>query len=286
MVHAVHLERVVATTDGIVLELLRTGQNNARHELDHWTFHIRLSDEDAAPHQRDSFSFVELAQKFVLTHAQAEATADLEAFCLALSRALLTDMPLASVEVTLESHLWKRLIVDGHAHETAFMRGSGERQIVHVKHSRSHTSLRRGFRNMTLLKAAPSKENADAPASHPACFPFALCLSADWEGQDCSIEDRLPPNKERSFVREHLISAFAHTSSSDMTLLLPRMAESCMKGVTSLNRLELHAFTGPNCFGSGSPKLPLHPETEDLSRTFRTVCLRSDADCVASHGGG
>ncbi len=63
----------------------------------------------------------------------------------------------SKAEVSIESHLWKRLTVDGQPHPTAFMRGSDERQTTRVSRAQGQPfTITSGFDDLTVLKTAQS----------------------------------------------------------------------------------------------------------------------------------
>ena len=62
-----------------------------------------------------------------------------------------------SVEVVVETSLWKRLTVDGKPFPTAFMRGSDERQTTTVSRAQGGTfAITSGLDRRTILKTAQS----------------------------------------------------------------------------------------------------------------------------------
>ena len=116
-----------------------------------------------------------------------------------------------SVEVEIESGLWKRLTVDGEAHPTAFMHGSAEVGTTRVE--RAQGGARRvtsGLAGMVVLKTADSEfsgfirdELTTLPETEDRLM--GTSVTASWE----YVTETVAYDEVRGRVRETMLGVFA-----------------------------------------------------------------------------
>src|ERR1700753_2592643 len=143
------------------VRLMRVTRYKDHHDLDEWTVQVLLSGDFEEAHTLGDNSKIlptdtmKHTVYFVARESNAES---LEEYAKELVDFLLDRNPqIERAEVTVQSHLWKRLTVDGAPYPTAFMRGSDERQTTVVSRAPGDTfQIRSGFDRLTVLKTAQS----------------------------------------------------------------------------------------------------------------------------------
>ena len=131
------------------------------HDLDEWTVEVMLTGDFAEVFTHGDNSRIvatDTMKNTVYFVAGGSEATSIEAFALELVDFLLSRNPqVSAVEVRIESHLWKRLAVDGEPYPTAFMKGSGERQTARVSRQQGEAAeIVSGFDRLTVLKTAQS----------------------------------------------------------------------------------------------------------------------------------
>ncbi len=150
------------------VRLMKVNRNPSLHELHDWTVQVLLTgDFDAVHHDGDNSAVLptDTMKNTVYSRARESTATTMEHFALELAAFFLgRNAQVQSVEITIESALWKRLAVDGKPHPSTFMHGSNELQTTVVELQRrdqrsgSQPSARihSGFRDMLILKTADS----------------------------------------------------------------------------------------------------------------------------------
>jgi urate oxidase len=139
-----------------------------------------------------------------------------------------------SVEVVIESTLWKRLNVDGQPYPTAFMRGSDEHQTTTVsRHQGQPFTITSGLDRLTLLKTAQSGFMGyikDSLTTLPETSDrlFGTAVKAEWPYTAKAIAEGIDFNKVRNHLRDILIGTFARHDSLSVQQTLYAMAEAAL----------------------------------------------------------
>jgi urate oxidase len=180
---------------------------------------------------------------WVARHSKAATP---EAYAFELIDYILERNPqVASAQVSIEAHLWKRLTIDGKAHPDTFMRGSNEVQTVSIERARGAAfTIHAGLSGLYLLKTAHSAFSGfirDSLTSLPETEDrvFGTVVEAQWRYADASI-DYASTRKE---TREILLRTFANHRSKSVQQTLYAMAEEVFAGVAAID--EIH-ITMPN----------------------------------------
>src|ERR1700761_2527517 len=139
-----------------------------------------------------------------------------------------------SVEVIVESTLWKRLTVDGQPYPTAFMRGSDERQTTTVSRRQGQAfAITSGLERLTVLKTAQSGFMGfikDSLTTLPETSDrlFGTAVKAEWPYTAKALAEGIDFNKVRSHLRDILITTFAKHDSLSVQQTLYAMAEAAL----------------------------------------------------------
>lgn len=268
------------------VRLLRVHRQSTHHEIDDWTVEVLLSgefEEVFTAGDNTRILATDTMKNTVYFLARQSRAESLEEFARELSDFLLQRNPQVSrVEVRIESHLWKRLTVDGEPFPTAFMRGSDERQTTRLLAPRDgQAKLHGGLEGMTVLKTAQSgfvgflrDELTTLPETTDRLF--GTVVAAEW-----LYEAHLPAAfafaSVRDRIRETMLSTFARHHSLSVQQTLYAMACAALEGAPEL--LEIH-LSMPNRhnllidldrFGLDNPNQVFVPTTEPSGLIEATV---------------
>ncbi len=232
------------------IRLLRVERHGSHHDLHDWTVEVLLTgDFDEVFTHGDNGRIVatDTMKNTVYVLARQSAADSMEAFAGELIEFFLSRNPqLTEAEVSIESHLWKRLSLDGAPHPTAFMKGSDERQTTRVTRSRDPASLavRSGFTHMTVLKTAQSgfvgflrDELTTLPESTDRLFGTEV--AAEWSYSSQALAEGIAFNQLRHAIRERMLSTFARHDSLSVQHTLYAMAEAALAATERIDAISL-----------------------------------------------
>ena len=118
------------------VRLMRVVRHATHHDLHDWTVEVLLTGDFAEVFTHGDNTRVlatDTMKNTVYFVARQSTSTSMEAYAEELIDFLLGRNPqVASAEVSVASHLWKRLTVDGEPYPTAFMKGSDERGTTRV----------------------------------------------------------------------------------------------------------------------------------------------------------
>ncbi|HZL26201.1 MAG TPA: urate oxidase [Acidobacteriaceae bacterium] len=220
------------------VRLMRVTKHEDRHDLDEWTLQVLLTGDFETVHTLGDNSKVlptDTMKNTVYSVARDSKAESMEDYAKELIDFLLSrNAHVESVEVVVESTLWKRLVVEGEPYPTAFMRGSDERQTTTVSRAQHGTfAIASGLDRLTVLKTAQSGFVGyikDSLTTLPETTDriFATALRAEWPYTDKAIAEGIDFNKVRGHLREALISTFAKHDSLSVQQTLYAMAEAAL----------------------------------------------------------
>jgi urate oxidase len=220
------------------VRLMRVTRYASHHDLDEWTVEILLSGDFETAHTLGDNSKIlptDTMKNTVYFIARESKATSMEEYAKELIGFLLRRNPQVSrVEVSIESHLWKRLTVDGQPHPTAFMHGSDERQTTRVSRRREEPfEIISGLDGLYILKTAQSAffgyikdELTTLPETKDRLF--GTVLKAEWHYTAPAIEDGIDFNKVRQHLREAMLTTFAKHDSLSVQQTLFAMGEAAL----------------------------------------------------------
>ena len=221
------------------VRLMRVTKHTSHHDLDDWTVEVMLTGDFAEVFTEGDNTRIlatDTMKNTVYFLARRSGAGSMEAFAQELVDHLLSRNPqVTTAEVRIESHLWKRLTVDGQPYPSAFMKGSDERQTTRVARTQAGSfSIRSGFEQMTLLKTAQSgfvgfirDELTTLPETTDRLFGTAV--TAEWSYSDAGIAAGIEFDKVRHHLRERLITTFARHDSLSVQQTLYAMAKAALE---------------------------------------------------------
>lgn len=220
------------------VRLMRVTRHENHHDLDEWTVQVLLRGDFESAHTLGDNSKIlptDTMKNTVYFIARESQTTSMEEYAKELIGFLLRrNSQVTGVEVSIESHLWKRLTVDGQPHPTAFMHGSDERQTALVSRTRGEAfEIVSGLDRLYILKTAQSAffgyikdELTTLPETKDRLF--GTVLKADWTYTARAIEDGIDFNKVRRHLREAMLATFAKHDSLSVQQTLFAMGEAAL----------------------------------------------------------
>lgn len=231
------------------VRVMRVTRHLSHHDLDEWTVEVLLSGDFETAHTLGDNSQIlptdtmKNTVYFVAGRSKAESMED---YAKELVDFLLSRNPqVERVEVAIESHLWRRLTVDGQPHPTAFMHGSDERQTTCVSRRQAEAfSIVSGLDRLNILKTAQSgfigyikDELTTLPETTDRLFGTAL--KAEWPYTARAIGEGIDFDKVRRHLREVMLSTFARHESLSVQQTLFAMGEAVLAHTDIIDEIHL-----------------------------------------------
>lgn len=221
----------------------------AFHDIDEWTVQVLLAGDFVSAHMVGDNSKIlptDTMKNTVYSRARESQAASMEDFAKELVDFLLARNPQVSgAEITIESTLWKRLVVEGKPYPTAFMRGSAERQTTRVSRAQGQAFvIVSGLDDLTVLKTAQSGFSGyikDELTTLPETTDrlFGTSLTAQWPYTAAAVAAGIDFNKVRAHLREAMLAAFARHDSLSVQQTLFAMGEAALAHTGLIDEVSL-----------------------------------------------
>jgi urate oxidase len=235
------------------VRLIKVTRHPHGNYLREWTVEVLLrGDFDSAHTDGDNSKILptDTMKNTIYSIARSSSATTMEQYAGELIDFLLSRNPQASsVEVTIQSTLWKRLTIDGQPHPDSFMRGSNEVQTTHVERVQTGDkpgpfAIRSGLDNLIILKTAKSafagyiKDSLTTlKETHDRLFGTAL--RAQWH----YAVDNIDYEATRHTIRETMLNIFAGHDSKSVQETLYAMGEAALNAAPQIDEITL---TMPN----------------------------------------
>jgi urate oxidase len=264
---------------------MRVTKHGSHHDLDEWTVQVLLTgDFDSAHTLGDNSKILptDTMKNTVYFVARESKASSMEEYAKELIDFLLSRNPqVTSVEVSIESHLWKRMTVDGQPWPSAFMRGSDERQTTTVSRAQKGAfAITSGLDGLNILKTAQSaftgyiKDNLTTlPETTDRLF--GTVVKAEWPytakaiaSAAASEDQAIDFNKVRRHLRETMLATFAKHDSLSVQHTLFAMAEAALAHTGLIEEIYLimpnkhNLLIDMNRFGRDNPNHIFVPTDE------------------------
>jgi urate oxidase len=227
------------------VHLMRVTRHDTHHDLDEWTVEVLLTGDFETAHTLGDNSRIlptDTMKNTIYFIARQSKAESMEDYAKELIDFLLYRNPqITRVEVSLESHLWKRLTVDGQPYPTAFMHGSDERQTTTVSRAQNGAfTVTSGLDKLNVLKTTQSAFTGyikDELTTLPETTDrlFGTVIKAEWPytpqaiaSAAASADQAIDFNEVRRHLRETMLSAFAKHNSLSVQHTLFAMAEAAL----------------------------------------------------------
>ena len=269
------------------VRVMRVTRHESHHDLDEWTVQILLTGDFETAHTVGDNSKIlptDTMKNTVYFVAHRSKAESIEDYAKELIDFLLSRNPqVSSAEVVIESHLWKRLTVDGQPHPTAFMHGSAERQTARVSRKQGEAfAVVSGLDGLHILKTAQSgffgyikDELTTLPETKDRLF--GTVLKAEWPYTARAIEEGIDFNKVRGHLREVMLSTFAKHDSLSVQHTLFAMGQAALAHTDIIDEVYMlmpnkhNLLIDMNRFGSDNPNHIFVPTDEPHGTIEATV---------------
>jgi urate oxidase len=231
------------------VRLMKVTRHSYGQDLYEWTVQILLKGDFETAHLDGDNSKIlptDTMKNTVYSLARSSKATTMEEYAKELADFLLKRNPqVTSASIRVESVMWKRLTIDGDPHPSAFMRGSGELQVVTVECSQGGTpAVQSGLDNLVLLKTANSGFEGyikDSLTTLPETKDrlFGTAVSAQWRYTSSNLDF----DTMRTTIRETMLRTFANHHSRSVQQTLYAMAESALETVPEIDEIQI---TMPN----------------------------------------
>ncbi len=220
------------------VRVMRLTKHKEHHDLDEWTVQLLLSGDFETAHTEGDNSKIlptDTMKNTIYFVAHETKANSIEEYAKELIDYILTRNPqVSSAEVVIQSHLWKRITVDGKPFPTAFMHGSDEVQTTRVSRAQDGAfEIVSGLDGLFVLKTAQSGFVGyikDKLTTLPETTDrlFGTIVKAEWPYTAKAIADGIDFNKVRTHLREAMLSTFAKHDSLSVQQTLYAMGEAAM----------------------------------------------------------
>ncbi|HZQ42020.1 MAG TPA: urate oxidase [Acidobacteriaceae bacterium] len=269
------------------VRLMRVARHESHHDLDEWTVQVLLSGDFESAHTVGDNSKIlptDTMKNTVYFVARESKAESMEEYAKELIDFLLKrNAQVSGVEVVIESHLWKRLTVDGQPHPTAFMHGSDERQTTRVSRRQGEAfEIVSGFDRLNILKTAQSAffgylkdELTTLPETRDRLF--GTVVKAEWPYTARAIAEGIDFNKVRRHLRETMLTTFAKHDSLSVQQTLFAMGEAALAHTDIIDEVYLlmpnkhNLLVDMGRFGKNNPNHIFVPTDEPHGTIEATV---------------
>jgi urate oxidase len=231
------------------VRLMKVTRHEHGQDLREWAVQVLLKgDFDTAHLHGDNSKILptDTMKNTVYSIARSSSATTMEDYAKELADFLLEcNAQVESASIRVENTLWKRLIVEGRPHPSAFMRGSGELQITTVERAQGGAfHILSGLDNLVLLKTANSGFEGyikDSLTTLPETKDrlFGTAVRAEWRYTSPDLDFDVV----RKTLRETMLRTFANHDSKSVQQTLYAMAESALEEVSEIDEIEI---TMPN----------------------------------------
>jgi urate oxidase len=215
------------------------------NDLREWTVQALLTgDFDSAHYDGDNSKILptDTMKNTVYSIAKRSSATSMEEYAKDLIDFLLGRNPqVSTATVSIERHMWKRLIVDGEPHPTSFIRGSGELATTTVSRAQGGAfGITSGIEDMVVMKTADSafegyikdelttlKETRDRL--------FCTAVTAEWR----YTSDSLDFDAARAALREAMLATFADHKSKSVQETLYAMGKAALERVSGVDQIDI-----------------------------------------------
>ena len=269
------------------VRLMRVTRHDTHHDLEEWTVEVLVTGDFAEVFTEGDNTRIlttDTMKNTVYFVARGSEARSIEDFATELIDFLLSRNPqMSEVQVNVESHLWKRLTVEGQPYPTAFMKGSDERQTANLARTRiGECRVRSGFTEMTLLKTAQSgfvgyikDELTTLPETTDRLFGTAV--TATWNYTPKALAAGIDFKEVRHHLRERMVTTFARHDSLSVQQTLYAMAEAALGHTEAIDEVFLRMPNKHNLlvnlarFGTDNPNQIFVPTDEPHGTIEATV---------------
>lgn len=226
------------------VRIMRVARDSARHEVRELSVQVMLTGDFAAAYTKGDNRQViatDSIKNIVNIVARDHVAAENELFAGVLAQYFLDRYPhVAGVEVTAYETKWRRLEVDGAAHDHAFALDGNGRPFVKLEATREGRRLASGVDGFTFLKTTESGWEEywvdEATTLKPTADRlFATAMEAQW------LWSGIPASyaAANAAVLDAALKVFATTYSPGVQATLYQMGEAVLTAVPEVEQISM-----------------------------------------------
>ena len=229
------------------VRLMKVVRHADHHDLYDWNVQLLLTgDFDATHTEGDNSKLLatDTMKNTVYSRARVSTATTPEHFAMELADFLLRRNPqVATVEITIESGMWKRLTVNGSPHPHAFMHGSNELQTTVVTRAQGGVfTVVSGLDQLLILKTADSAfagyiQDELTTLKQTEDRLLGTSVQATWTY--ASPGEATDFAALRTTTREVMLATFAGHKSKSVQQTLYAMGEAALNAVPEITDIHL-----------------------------------------------
>jgi len=226
------------------VRLLKVFRETERHDVKDVEMSIHLEGNFAAAYTDGDNRLViptDTMKNTVQVLAHEHLGAQIECFALVVAQNFLTKYPqISRAHVTVTEIPWRRLQLEGRAHEHSFLKADSGKRFTRVLGSRDSSVVESGIENLAIMKSAgsgfanfPRDEFTTLTETHDRIL--ATRLTASW------IFGSLPADCGRAndSIVAAMLKVFATKYSPSVQATLHQMAEAALEAVPEISQVTL-----------------------------------------------
>ena len=238
------------------VRVMRLTKHAGHHDLDEWTVQLLLSGDFETAHTLGDNSQIlptDTMKNTIYVVAHETKATSIEGYAQDLIDYILSRNPQVSeAECIIQSHLWKRMTVDGQPYPTAFMHGSDEVQTTRISRKQNQSfEITSGLDGLFVLKTAQSGFVGyikDSLTTLPETTDrlFGTVVKADWTYTAAAIasaaanpDQAIDFNKARTHLRDAMLTTFAKHDSLSVQQTLYAMGEAALAHTDIIDKVYL-----------------------------------------------
>ena len=238
------------------VRVMRLTKHNGHHDLDEWTVQLLLTGDFETAHTLGDNSQIlptDTMKNTIYVIAHETKATSIEGYAQDLIDYILSRNPQVSeAECIIQSHLWKRMTVDGQPYPTAFMHGSDEVQTTRISRKQNQSfEITSGLDGLFVLKTAQSGFVGyikDSLTTLPETTDrlFGTVVKADWTYTAAAIasaaanpDQAIDFNKARTHLRDAMLTTFAKHDSLSVQQTLYAMGEAALAHTDIIDKVYL-----------------------------------------------
>ena len=238
------------------VRVMRLTKHAGHHDLDEWTVQLLLSGDFETAHTLGDNSQIlptDTMKNTIYVVAHETKATSIEGYAQDLIDYILSRNPQVSeAECIIQSHLWKRMTVDGQPYPTAFMHGSDEVQTTRISRKQNQSfEITSGLDGLFVLKTAQSGFVGyikDSLTTLPETTDrlFGTVVKADWTYTAAAIasaaanpDQAIDFNKVRTHLRDAMLTTFAKHDSLSVQQTLYAMGEAALAHTDIIDKVYL-----------------------------------------------
>ena len=225
------------------VRLVKVSRDQPRHQLRDLTVAVALEGDFVEAHVTGDNARIlptDTMKNSVYGLALEHLNKSIEEFGIFLGKHFMNAAPITAARIKMQEHLWRRIDVDGKAHDHSFVRAGSEVRTARVVTSAGNLQVRAGVRGLYLLKTTKSGFVGyirDSFTTLPETTDriFATSLNAEWSYSPGELDY----DKTWAEARRALEETFAQHDSLSVQHTLYAMGEEVLKRCPPIERIRL-----------------------------------------------